>query len=127
MRTLSVIAALGLTVAPCGGANPDDVVATVTSATSHSVATADTTTTTLSPSTPGAPNMPLLADRSTLTVADAGRSYTTTLGNRIEHQLSSDYLWSGPRIEGPAQLIEINFVADPSFMAWEVLIEGKAR
>ena len=68
--------------------------------------------------------MPLLADRSTLTVADAGRSYTTTLGNRIELQLSSDYLWSGTRIEGPAQLIEINFFDDPGFMAWEVLIEG---
>jgi hypothetical protein len=64
-----------------------------------------------------------LPDRSTITQADAGTTFTATLGSRIELQLTNDYLWSQLEIAGPGQLVVINYVADPGFAGWEVLIE----
>jgi hypothetical protein len=65
-----------------------------------------------------------LDDRSTITQDDAGTHFTTTFGNRIEIHLDNCWLWSTPLVTGPAQLVGIDYVTDPGFVAWEILIEG---
>jgi hypothetical protein len=96
-----------------------------TTSTGSSAAT-DAATTTASPPitlTILAPGEHYLDDRSTITQDDAGTQFTTTLGNRIEFHLDNCWLWSAPRVTGPAQLVAIDYITDPGFVAWEILIE----
>jgi hypothetical protein len=98
-----------------------------TSVATSSPATTDAATTTAAPpitDTTLAPGGRHLDDRSTITQDDAGTLFTTTLGNRIELHLDNCWLWSAPRVTGPAQLVGIDYLTDPGFVAWEVLIEG---
>jgi hypothetical protein len=90
-------------------------------------ATTDAVATTTAPPiivTTLAPGEDYLNDRSTITQDDSGSQFTTALGNRIELHLNNCWLWSAPLVTGSAQLVGIDYVTDPGFVAWEILIEG---
>jgi hypothetical protein len=126
VRFAHVLVALSLAAAACTASATDDTGPNQGSTTSGPPPTA-TSTTTDAPSTTSTavgPGEYHLDDRSTITQDDTGTRFTTTLGNRIELHLGTCWLWSEPQITGPAQLVQINYVTDPGFTAWEILIEG---
>lgn len=123
-RSVTGMLVMAITVAACGGSTSDDTPGEPAPTTSVAPdTTAGTPADTAPPTTVSDEERSHLEDRSTITQNDTGKVFSTTVGNRIELQLSSDWLWSQPRINSPYQLVEINFVTDPGFSAWEILIE----
>ncbi|MCP3973831.1 MAG: hypothetical protein GY720_04995 [bacterium] len=100
---------LAMVAAACGGTSPSD--SSVDPATSVTV----------QPISVGEPTSPL-GDGSTITQDDSGQMFFTTAASRLQLQLSNDWLWSEPTINRPHQLIAINFVTDPGYSAWDILI-----
>ena len=111
------VVTLLLMVCACGGADDVDGLDRAESTTT----TAATPTSAADPSPTASAARPL-PDRSTLTQADTGATFSTTLGNRIELHLANDWTWSGPFLVGPAELVQIDFIQDPGYRAWEVLM-----
>lgn len=113
------LVAMAIAAAACGGTSPSDSsIDPAPGAPSPSDTTAPDTA---PPLTLGEPINPL-DDRSTITQNDSGKLFSTTVGSRIQLQLSGDWMWSQPIINRPHQLIAINFVTDPGYSAWDILI-----
>ena len=126
VRFAYVLVAISLAAAACTASVTDDTGSNPGSTASGPPPTA-TSTTTDAPSTTSTavgPGEYHLDDRSTITQDDTSTRFTTTLGNRIELHLGTCWFWSEPKITGPGQLVEINYVTDPGFTAWEILVEG---
>jgi len=128
VRPRRTLAAIFIAVAACGGSAEDaDTVAPATTTATPGATTADAPTSNTATSTTASTSVMTdatpLPDRSTITQEDTGKRFTTTLGNRVELQLSSDYLWTRPQVEGSVELVDINFITDPGFTAWELLIK----
>jgi hypothetical protein len=68
-----------------------------------------------------APSPPRAAPQA-ITEVDSGESFTLAPGSETRLRLSGDYLWSEPKVRGPAvELAPVNYFQDPGFSEWAVL------
>jgi hypothetical protein len=57
----------------------------------------------------------------TITEADAGESFTLSVGTETILRLSSEYTWSEPAVRGDAvELTRVDYIQDPGFSEWLV-------
>lgn len=59
-----------------------------------------------------------------LTEADSGRTYQVTRGHEPTLRLSGQYVWTPPKVTGPASLHQVLYFRDPGYSEWTISIEG---
>jgi predicted secreted protein len=73
----------------------------------------------------GGPDAPQAEAGDAITEADAGRSLTLAEGAETSLQLSSEYVWTDPVLEGAAvELSPVDYLQDPGFSEWLVHAVG---
>jgi predicted secreted protein len=77
------------------------------------------------PAETGSATAPQAEAGAAITELDSGSSFTLAPGGETSLQLSSDYVWTDPAVEGDAvELSRVDYLQDPGFSEWLVQAAG---